>query len=169
MSILRDGNNRNVNHGIVQRLLKNHKDKRRRARQQVRDNKKEKHNWSPFLSGTDFNLWVMPFYSGVWRSATSATSSAINTILGFFGFWLVIKFVCNFIPIIFKTYCTKPCCLWLRWFTWFPRTLIFLYQVSIMFALNLFSMRNSHVCLFLIWLIFNEMKILTCLRTGKYR
>lgn len=26
----------------------------------------------------------------------------------------------------------------------------FLYQVSIMFALNLFSMRNSHICLFLI-------------------
>lgn len=45
----------------------------------------------------------------------------------------------------------------------------FLYQVSIMFALYLFSMRNSHICLFLIWLIFNEMKILTCLRTGKYR
>uniref|UniRef100_K1PGC5 Uncharacterized protein n=1 Tax=Magallana gigas TaxID=29159 RepID=K1PGC5_MAGGI len=43
LSNLRDGNNRNVNRGIVQRLLKNHKDKRRRARQQVRDNKKEKH------------------------------------------------------------------------------------------------------------------------------
>lgn len=168
MSNLRDGNNRNVNRGIVQRLLKNHKDKRRRARQQVRDNKKEKHNWSPFLSGTDFNLWVMPFYSCVWRSATSATSSAINTILGFFGFWLVIKFVCNFIPIILKTYCTKPCCLWLRWFTWFPRTLNFYIRFPLCLRCTCFRCEIP-ISVYFLFQLFNEMKILTCLRTGKYR